>query len=294
PPRPRPVRREPAEADPRPRDRRPTPRPHRRPADTGRRRRRPGRHPRRHRPRPSRRHGPGAGLGRPRRAARPLRRRARVAARSGGRPGGSPGRDRGAAPDDDDGPGATGALVAVRALAPKLLAPALAVLAALAVSSLVLLGAGYSPADTWLAMARFGARPDSIVSVLDRAVPLYLSGLAAAAGFRMGLFNIGVEGQYRLAALAAAVVAAAVRLPAALHLAVVLVVAVAVGAAWAGVAALLKVRRGVHEVLSTLMLNFVAGGLVAAVLAGGSGADAGGLAGQTKLIAASGRMPALN
>jgi simple sugar transport system permease protein len=174
------------------------------------------------------------------------------------------------------------------------LALGFALLAAFSVSSLVLVGTGHSPTDTWLAMGRFGTRPDSVVSVLNRAVPLYFAGLAAATGFQMGLFNIGVEGQYRLAALVAAVVGATLRLPPVLHVALVLLVALAVGAAWAGGAAVLKVRRGVHEVLSTLMLNFVATGLVAALLATDTGATGGGLAGETKLIPLSGRMPALN
>jgi len=187
--------------------------------------------------------------------------------------------------------------VTIRRLALRLLAPGVALLAAFTVSSLVLAGTGHSPTDTWSAMGRFGVRPESVVSVLNRAVPLYFAGLAAAAGFQMGLFNIGVEGQYRLAALAAAAVGAAVSLPPVLHVTLVLLVALAVGAAWAGVAAALKVRRSVHEVLSTLMLNFVATGLVAALLAtgtGGAGGTAGGLAGETKLIPLSGRMPALN
>src|SRR5207253_2530336 len=176
----------------------------------------------------------------------------------------------GAAAASDDGTRPAGAAVTIRRLALRLLAPGVALLAAFTVSSLVLAGTGHSPTDTWSAMGRFGVRPESVVSVLNRAVPLYFAGLAAAAGFQMGLFNIGVEGQYRLAALAAAAVGAAVSLPPVLHVTLVLLVALAVGAAWAGVAAALKVRRSVHEVLSTLMLNFVATGLVAALLATGA------------------------
>jgi simple sugar transport system permease protein len=62
-------------------------------------------------------------------------------------------------------------------------------------------------------------------------VPLYLAGVAVAIGFRMALFNIGVEGQYSLAALLARSAGAAVQLPMALHLGFILLVAVAVGAA---------------------------------------------------------------
>jgi len=129
--------------------------------------------------------------------------------------------------------------------------------------------------------------------VVNRAVPLYLSGLAVAFALEMGLFNLGVEGQYRLAALLAAAVGAAVRLPPVLEVGLILAVAVAAGAVWSGVAAVLRVERGVHEVLSTLMLNFVATGLVAWLLTTSirAGDDP---AGATRVLPPSGRMPALN
>ena len=80
----------------------------------------------------------------------------------------------------------------------------------------------------------------------------YLAAVAVAIGFKMNLFNIGVDGQYRLAAMLAAGVAGASwmsSLPGFLRIAITLVVAMAVGAAWAGIAGLLKVTRGVSEVI---------------------------------------------
>ena len=72
-------------------------------------------------------------------------------------------------------------------------------------------------------MVDFGDTPSqqvqSIVVILNRAVPLFLAGLAVSIAFRMGLFNIGVEGQYRLATILAAAAGAAVALPAPLHVA---------------------------------------------------------------------------
>jgi simple sugar transport system permease protein len=82
----------------------------------------------------------------------------------------------------------------------------------------------------------------------------------------MGLFNIGVDGQYRLAAMLAAVVGGAISLPKPLHITVVVLTAMAVGAAWAGIAGLLRVARGVSEVISTIMLNVIATGVVAWLL----------------------------
>src|SRR3546814_5486686 len=75
----------------------------------------------------------------------------------------------------------------------------------------------------------------------------------------MNLFNIGVEGQYYLAGILAAVVGAWLDLPAPLHVACICIVAMAVGAAWAGIAGVLKATRGVNEVISTIMLNNIVG-----------------------------------
>ncbi|MDE3127809.1 MAG: ABC transporter permease [Gemmatimonadota bacterium] len=104
---------------------------------------------------------------------------------------------------------------------------------------------------------------------LVRAVPLILTGLGVAIAFRAGVFNIGADGQLLAGATAAAYVglewSAALghaSLPAAL------ILGTAAGALWAGVAALLRARFGVLEVISTLMLNFVATDLVAFLVRG--------------------------
>ncbi len=85
----------------------------------------------------------------------------------------------------------------------------------------------------------------------------------------MGLFNIGVDGQYRLAALLAGALGGASFLgwvPGPLKIFLMVVVAILVGAAWAGIAGLLKVTRGVSEVISTIMLNVIGGNIVAYLL----------------------------
>ena len=102
----------------------------------------------------------------------------------------------------------------------------------------------------------------NIVSILNTTALLYLSGVAAAIGFRMNLFNIGVEGQYKIAAFAAAAFAGQAWLPGGLNTAAAVVVAMTVGALWAGIAGVLRVWRGVSEVISTIMLNAIAGSLV--------------------------------
>ncbi|GEN06495.1 nucleoside ABC transporter membrane protein [Myxococcus fulvus] len=91
-----------------------------------------------------------------------------------------------------------------------------------------------------------------------KAALLTFTGLSVAVAFKVGLFNIGAQGQMLLGALAAAVVGAHVALPSVLHIPAALLGAALAGAAWAGIAALLRLYRGVHEVISTIMLNWVA------------------------------------
>jgi general nucleoside transport system permease protein len=182
-----------------------------------------------------------------------------------------------------------------KALGIRLAASAAAILFAFAVSSIALVLIGESPVTAFTAMGRYGIQLDSLISIANRAVPLYLSALAVGVGFKMGLFNIGVEGQYRIAALVAAWVGSAILLPPVLHVLVVLVVAMAVGGAWAGIAGALKVKRGVHEVISTIMLNYIATGLGAYLLANHlrEAAD-GGSNIRTPAIPESGLFPSLN
>ncbi|UMG93314.1 ABC transporter permease [Nocardioides sp. TF02-7] len=104
------------------------------------------------------------------------------------------------------------------------------------------------------------------VNIVNQTSMLFLAGAAAAIGFRMNLFNIGVEGQYTLAAYCAAVFAGAALLPGTLNIWASLVVAMCVGGIWAGIAGLLKVTRGVSEVISTIMLNSIALTLVGYLL----------------------------
>jgi simple sugar transport system permease protein len=153
-----------------------------------------------------------------------------------------------------------------------LFAPLLAIAVALVISAVVIFLIGENPLDALRVMVDFGSTPSqqtqAIVVIVNRAIPLFLSGLAVSVAFRMGLFNIGVEGQYRLATILAAGAGAAVSLPAPLHVLLIIVVAMLVGAVWAGIVAVLKVTRGVSEVISSIMLNFVALGLASYLLTG--------------------------
>ena len=103
-----------------------------------------------------------------------------------------------------------------------------------------------------------GTEGDKLLETMQRATPLMLRAVAVAIGFKMNLFNIGVEGQFLIGMFIAAVVGAESTCPHRCTSLFILVVAMTAGAAWAGIAAVLKVKRGVNEVISTIMLNYVA------------------------------------
>ena len=146
-------------------------------------------------------------------------------------------------------------------------APLLAIVAAMVVTSLVILSAGDDPMRAFAVMADYGSKSDSQVWIINKAVPYYLAALAVAIGFRMNLFNIGVDGQYRIAAFFAAVVGGYIALPGFLQIPLIIIVAMLVGAIWSGIAGVLKTTRGVSEVISTIMLNAIAASVIGYFLA---------------------------
>lgn len=146
----------------------------------------------------------------------------------------------------------------MRRIAMALAAPIGALTLTVVISSLALWAFGSNPFDAYGDMFSHAAKLETQVDIWNRATPLYLSAIAASLGFRMNLFNIGVEGQYLIAALVAAQVGGLVSLPQVLHILVIFLVAMAVGGFWAGLAGVLNVTRGINVVISTIMLNFIA------------------------------------
>jgi len=178
----------------------------------------------------------------------------------------------------------------------SLAAPVVAIVVSILVGSLVLIASGANPLAAYGEMIRFGFQLETIVNILNRATPLYLSAVAVAIGFRMNLFNIGVEGQYILAAFMGAAAGAELAfLPGPLHVVAILFVSMVTGAVWAAIPAVLKVTRGVSEVISTIMLNAIATGfLVSYLLAKWADQSDTTLNIQTKPIEESGWVPSLN
>lgn len=175
------------------------------------------------------------------------------------------------------------------------LAPLFAAGAAILISSVALLISGNDPVEAFREMWKSIDSTQSVVIIINTAVPLYISGVAVAIGFKMNLFNIGSNGQYLLAALVAGWAGAEVSLPPLLHVPFVFLVAILVGGSWALIAAILNVTRNVNVVVSTIMLNYIGIGLSAFLLQEVfRDEENGGLVAQTKVMPESARLPNLN
>lgn len=97
-----------------------------------------------------------------------------------------------------------------------------------------------------------------LMQTLTVATPLICAGLGVALAFRAGLFNIGAQGQIIIGATLAAWVGFSLHLPVGIHLLLVIVAGIIGGAIWGGLVGLLKAKTGAHEVILTIMLNYVA------------------------------------
>ncbi|MGG5821124.1 ABC transporter permease [Falsiroseomonas sp. HW251] len=157
----------------------------------------------------------------------------------------------------------------MRRAAALLLPPALNVALALALSALVVVAAGQSPAEALQALINGSVGSwDAVGYTLFYATDMAFAGLAVAIAFKGGLFNIGVEGQAALGGLGIAL--ACLGLDAALPSWLLVVVALAAGAgfgaAWGAVPGWLQARRGSHIVITTIMFNFIAASLMVYLL----------------------------
>jgi general nucleoside transport system permease protein len=167
-------------------------------------------------------------------------------------------------------------------------------LIALIIAAVVLGLAGHNPAEVyWLLTVESFGDARRIAATLAAATPLMLTGLATAVAFRAGAFNVGVEGCVYVGGVAAAYAGfAAAGLPAVLLLPLCLGLSVLVGALWMLVPALLKARLDVDEVVTTLMLNFIAISL-AAYLVNGPLLAPGSANSATPMIDQAARLPRL-
>lgn len=144
-------------------------------------------------------------------------------------------------------------------MAGQLIVPIIAVLFAMVIGGIFMVGIGANPLEAYRVLfdSAFGNQRNLFETLLN-TIPLIFTGLSVAFAFRCGLFTIGGEGQFLVAYLAAAVVGAYVNIPVWwIHIPVTLIAAMLAGALWGGIPGLLKAKLGVHEVISTIMFNYI-------------------------------------
>lgn len=150
---------------------------------------------------------------------------------------------------------ARSALLAVRM-------PAIALALSLVIGSVIMLISGVSPLEGYRSIitGSFGS-PTAIGRTLEAATPLILTGIAVALAFRGGLFNIGADGQFTAGALVAAFVGVILDVPAPWGILPIVVLGGAAGWCVGALAGYLKVKFKAHEVVTTIMLNFIVGNI---------------------------------
>lgn len=141
----------------------------------------------------------------------------------------------------------------------NLLVPVISIILGLLVGAIVMIFSGYNPVNGYIALWN-GIFGDAyaIGETIRTISPYILAGLAVAFAFKTGLFNIGVEGQLMVGWFAAAYVGMAFELPKIIHLPFALLAAALAGALWGLLPGILKATLRVHEVIVTIMMNYIA------------------------------------
>ena len=135
----------------------------------------------------------------------------------------------------------------------------LAIILGILIGSIILLLSGTNPVEAYkvIFLGAFG-KPKYISWTIVKAVPLILTGLSVAFAFNTGLFNIGAEGQYIVGSIGALVVGLLLDLPTVIHGLVALLVGALCGYIWGALVGLLKAKFEVNEVISSIMMNWIA------------------------------------
>ncbi|OXM86595.1 ABC transporter permease [Paenibacillus rigui] len=139
------------------------------------------------------------------------------------------------------------------------LVPLVAIVLGLLLGAVVMLLGGYNPITAYISLVSkvFGS-PYNMGETIREITPLIFTGLSVAFAFRTGLFNIGAEGQFMIGATGAAFIGIKLDLPWFIHAPLAVIVGAVLGGLWGGIAGYLKAKRGVNEVITTIMLNWIA------------------------------------
>jgi ABC-type uncharacterized transport system permease subunit len=195
----------------------------------------------------------------------------------------------------------SGFLSGLRSTARALLVPVLAVITALVVGALLIIVAGGNPLAAYMGLFQgaFGS-VRALTETTVWATPYIFAGLAVALAFHGGLFNIGAEGQLAFGAVASAWVGyklpelLGMDLPALLHVPLTVGAGMLAGALWGAIPGWLKARTGAHEVINTIMMNYVALNLTSFLLNGPmKDPNPNNVSARTPQIAQSARVPVL-
>ncbi len=127
------------------------------------------------------------------------------------------------------------------------------------VAAVILAAAGYNPFEAFGALLRGTlGRPKYVANTLIKSTPIMITGLSIAFAYKMGLFNIGAEGQYIAGSIAATMAGILFDLPAVLEIPLIIGAGMLAGALYGGLAGFLKAKFGINEVITTIMLNWIA------------------------------------
>lgn len=141
----------------------------------------------------------------------------------------------------------------------SLLIPGVAIVLGLLVGAIAMLAGGYNPIVAYTSLLdKLFSTPYNVGEAIRAITPLIFTGLAVAFAFRTGLFNIGVEGQFVMGMTGATIIGVLLDLPWYIHAPLAVITGAVFGGLWAAIAGYLKAKRGVNEVISSIMLNWIA------------------------------------
>lgn len=147
----------------------------------------------------------------------------------------------------------------VSLLRKQIVAIIFAILCGFLVAGIVLAATGYDPMEAFSALFRgIYSKPKYLSNTIIKSTPIILTGLSVAFAFKTGLFNMGAEGQYIMGTIAAVTVGVLFDLPPVLQIPLIIVAGMVAGALYGAIVGVLKAYYGIHEVITSIMLNWIA------------------------------------